>query len=68
MNILVILSEYRQMTVTEREKGAKFERLMKRWLKTVQLAVEGEKNQNWKVKSEHRSPNYLTELGDILEI
>lgn len=37
-------------------------------LKTVQLAVEGEKEQAWKVKSEHRSPNYLTELGDILEV
>lgn len=37
-------------------------------LKTVQLAVEGEATQAWKVKSEHRSPNYLTVLEDILEV
>lgn len=37
-------------------------------LKTIQLAVEGEKEQAWKVKSEHRSPNYLTELEEILEV
>lgn len=29
-----ILERFRQMSVTEREKGATFERLMKRWLKT----------------------------------
>lgn len=37
-------------------------------LKTIQLAVEGEKEQAWKVKSEHKSPNYLTELEGILEV
>ena len=37
-------------------------------LKTLQLAVEGEKQQPWKVKSEHRSPNYLTDLNEILTI
>lgn len=34
MTIHDILDKFRQMSVTEREKGAKFERLMKRWLKT----------------------------------
>lgn len=37
-------------------------------VKTVQLAVEGAREQPWKVKSEHRSPNFLTELDDILEV
>lgn len=37
-------------------------------LKTIQLAVEGEKDQAWEVKSEHRSPNYLTVLEEILEV
>lgn len=37
-------------------------------LKTLQLAVEGEKKQAWKVKSEHRSPNYLTDINDILTV
>lgn len=37
-------------------------------LKTIQLAVEGEKKQPWKVKSEHRSPNYLTDINEILTI
>lgn len=37
-------------------------------LKTVQLAVEGEKEQPWKVKCEHRSPNYLTNIDEILTI
>ena len=37
-------------------------------LKSVQLAVEGERQQAWKVKCEHRSPNYLTNLDEILTI
>lgn len=37
-------------------------------LKTIQLAIEGEKRQSWKVKSEHRSPNYLTDLNEILTV
>ena len=37
-------------------------------LKTIQLAVEGEKKQAWKVKCEHRSQNYLTNLNEILTI
>lgn len=37
-------------------------------LKTLQLAVEGEKKQAWKVKSEHRSPNYLTDINKILTV
>ena len=37
-------------------------------LKTVGLAVEGNRSDTWRVKSEHRSPNYLTELDDILTV
>ncbi len=37
-------------------------------LKTVKLAVEGEKEQAWTVKSAHRSPNYLTDFNDILTV
>ena len=45
------------------------DRLNQRYgLKTVQLAVEGEKQQAWKVKSAHRSPNYLTDFNDILTV
>ena len=36
--------------------------------KTVQLVIEGEKKQDWKVKAEHRSPNYLTCLDEILTV
>lgn len=37
-------------------------------LKTIQLAVEGEKRQTWKIKSEHRSGDYLTDINGILTI
>ncbi len=37
-------------------------------LKTVQLAVEGEKQQSWKTKCEHRSGNYLTDINEILTV
>lgn len=37
-------------------------------LKTLRLAVEGEKLQSWKVKCEHRSPNYLTDINELLTI
>ena len=37
-------------------------------LKSIQLAVEGEKQQSWKVKCEHRSQNYLTNINEILTI
>jgi len=37
-------------------------------IKTLRLCVEGEKQQDWKVKCEHRSPNYLTDLNEILTI
>ena len=37
-------------------------------LKTLRLAFEGEEKQSWKVKSEHRSPNYLTNFNEILTI
>lgn len=32
-------------------------------LKTVRLAVEGNVDEKWKVKSEQRSPNYLTDIN-----
>lgn len=37
-------------------------------LKTVSLAVEGEKAQPWKVKCEHKTPNHLTDLNEILTV
>lgn len=37
-------------------------------LKTIQLSVEGERKQAWKVKCEHCSPNYLTDINEILTI
>ena len=37
-------------------------------LKTVHLMAEGERKQQWTVKSEHRSRNYLTDINDILTI
>ena len=37
-------------------------------LKTIGLAVEGAHNDPWKVKCEHRSGNYLTDLNDILKV
>lgn len=37
-------------------------------LKTIGLAVEGAHDDPWKVKCEHRSGNYLTDLEDILTV
>ena len=37
-------------------------------LKTIGLAVEGERSDAWRAKSEHRSPNYLTDIDDILTV
>ena len=37
-------------------------------LKTVRLAVEDGESDHWKSKSEHRSPNYLTDIDEILTI
>ena len=37
-------------------------------LKTARLAVEGEAQEAWRTKSVHRSPNYLTNLADILVV
>lgn len=37
-------------------------------VKTIKLGVEGEEKQPWKVKCEHRSPNYLTNIKEILTI
>ena len=36
--------------------------------KTIQLMVEGQQQQAWKVKCEHRSPNFLTDIHQILTI
>ncbi len=37
-------------------------------VKTIKLGVEGEAKQPWKVKCEHRSPNYLTDINEIMTI
>lgn len=37
-------------------------------LKTVRLAVEDGEADHWKSKSEHRSPNYLTDIVEILTV
>jgi DNA polymerase V len=37
-------------------------------LKTIRLMAEGEQQQPWKVKCEHRSQNYLTDINEILTI
>lgn len=37
-------------------------------VRTVHLSVEGPDKQPWKVKSERRSPNYLTDIRDILTV
>ena len=37
-------------------------------LKTIRLAVEGTEWQAWMVKSDHRSPNYLTDITQLLTI
>ena len=37
-------------------------------LKTIRLAVEGTERQAWMVKSDHRSPNYLTDITQLLTI
>lgn len=37
-------------------------------LKTVRVAVEGGRHQAWDARSEHRSPDYLTDIDGILTI
>lgn len=37
-------------------------------LKTVSLAVEGESVQPWKVHCDHKTPNYLTDIREILTV
>lgn len=37
-------------------------------LKTVSCAVEGDALQPWRLKSEHKSPNYLTDINEILTV
>ena len=37
-------------------------------LKTLQLAVQGEKSEPWMVKSAQRSPNYLTDIRELLTV
>ena len=36
--------------------------------KTIKLSIEGGEEEKWRVKHEHRSPNYLTELDNILTV
>ena len=36
--------------------------------KTVQLVVEGGRKQQWKVKCEHRSPNYLSDIHELMTL
>lgn len=60
-------------TIGNRPQRAKLMRTMdalnqRYGLKTLRLAVEGEERQAWKVKCEHRSHNYLTDIDDILTI
>lgn len=37
-------------------------------LKTIKLAVEGIGSHQWDIKCEHRSPNYLTDMNQLLTI
>ncbi|MCQ2144354.1 MAG: Y-family DNA polymerase [Bacteroidales bacterium] len=37
-------------------------------VKTIRLAVEGGKDEKWKVKSDHRTPNYLTDIDELMTI
>ncbi|MDO4462891.1 MAG: Y-family DNA polymerase [Bacteroidia bacterium] len=37
-------------------------------LKTIKLGVEGEDNQPWKVKCEMRTPNYLTDIDELMVV
>ena len=37
-------------------------------LKTVKLCVEGENKQQWKARGEHRTPNHLTSINELLTI
>ncbi|MGN1212016.1 MAG: DUF4113 domain-containing protein, partial [Candidatus Cryptobacteroides sp.] len=37
-------------------------------VKTVRLAVEGGKDEKWKVRCEHRTPNCLTDLNELLTV
>lgn len=37
-------------------------------LKTIHLCAEGDNKQTWKVKSEHRTPNFLTDINEILTV
>ena len=37
-------------------------------VKTIRLAVEGGKDEKWRVKSDHRTPNYLTDIDELMTI
>lgn len=37
-------------------------------LKTIKLGVEGADDQPWKVKSEQRTPNYLTDIDELMVV
>jgi len=36
--------------------------------KTILLGVEGVENQKWTTKCEQRTPNYLTDINEIMTI
>ena len=36
--------------------------------KTIKLSVEGGEQEAWRVKHEHRSPNYLTDVNELLTV
>lgn len=37
-------------------------------VKTVGLAVEGSANEEWKTRREHLTPNYLTDINQIMVV
>ncbi len=57
----------------DRERKAELSRCMdalncRFGLKTVHLATEGGSDGVWKVRSEHRTPNYLTDIDELMTI
>ena len=60
-------------TIENREERVELSRTMDRMnhrygLKTVTLAVEGGKSEAWKVKRDHLTPNYLTDIDQLMTI
>ena len=60
-------------TVKNREERVELSRTIdmmnhKYGIKTVALAVEGGRKESWKVKREHATPNYLTDIDQLMTI